>query len=157
MAFKRAFRRRSSSPAGLFTAGSGALDTVRKNAGKAVGYALAVGVGATAAAALTRKLSERMSERNATLVTAAIMLLGAAGARKLSGKAGGFVGATPVALAGLGGLTDALLRASAGLRARFGLPGKTPGSAVAGLPSPSMFDDEMADRTSSAAAISRMT
>ena len=141
VAFAPRRRRRSSGGGGgLFVARGGVVDTLKANAVPAAVAAAGLAVGATLAGMVARKLAPRLNTPTKLgLGLAALGIVGATMARKFAG--GGAVGRA-VQFAGLGVVTDGLMRATAPLRARMAAggggaapaPAASTASNVKGLP-----------------------
>lgn len=122
---KRSRSRGGSSGGGIFVSRAGVVDTLKANAVPAAVAAASLTVGATVAGMLARRLAPRLGG-NPIKVGGAVAVLGvllATMARKMGAGAGI---ARAAQFAGLGIVTDGLMRATSTLRGKLSLPAGSP-------------------------------
>ncbi len=154
--FKRS-RSRGGGGGGIFVDRGSAVSTLKANAVPAAVAAASLTAGATVAGMLARKLAPRLGN-NAVKVGGAVAVLGillATMARKFGAGAGV---ARAAQFAGLGIVTDGLMRATSSLRGRLSLPaGSAAQTASASAPSSTMRGlPGYAAQPSTAALLARM-
>lgn len=155
--FKRSRSRGGSGGAGIFQARGSMVDTVKANAIPAAVAAASLTVGATVAGMLARRLAPRLGN-SPVKVGGAVAILGILLAT-MARKAGAGAGVARAAqFAGLGIVTDGLMRATASWRGKLALPmGSPAATASASAPSSSMRGlPGNASQPSTAALLARM-
>lgn len=155
--FKRSRSRGGGGGCGIFVDRGSAVSTLKANAVPAAVAAASLTAGATVAGMLARKLAPRLGN-NAIKVGGAVAVLGillATMARKFGAGAGM---ARAAQFAGLGIVTDGLMRATSSLRGRLSLPaGSAAQTASASAPSSTMRGlPGYAAQPSTAALLARM-